>query len=201
MTDPRDLRVSDSEREHVVGLLHKALANALISLDEFTTRTETALAARTRSELNAVLIDIPGLVNTETVPEQRLELRTVLSKMRRRGRWDVPNELVLRCDQSWCELDFAVARIPYHVVKIEFDVRAAHVRLKLPSESALDATALQVLNCRYINKVRPGPQPGPQFVLSGKVRGGTLTITRPVALRLGSVMVRFPLKIDRVAEY
>lgn len=198
MTDPRDLRVSDNEREHVVGLLHKALAQGLITLEDFTTRTETALAARTRSELNGVLIDIPGLVRTDTVPEQRLELRSVMSKMRRRGRWDVPSELVVRCDQSACHLDFAVARIPYQLVKIEFDVRAAHVRLMLPYESTLDASMLQVMNCRYINKVRPGLVPGPQFVLSGKVRGGTLTISRPPALRLGSVMLRFPLKIDRM---
>ncbi|MCE7005120.1 DUF1707 domain-containing protein [Kibdelosporangium philippinense] len=200
MTDPRELRVSDSERDHVVGLLHKALSQTLLSLEDFTTRTEAALAAKTRSELNAVLMDIPGLVNKDTVQDQRLELRSVLSKMRRRGRWDVPNELVLRCDQSWCELDFAVARIPYQLVRIEFDVRAAHVRLKLPSESMLDATALQVLNCRYVNKVRAGQMPGPQFVLNGKVRGGTLTITRPAALRLGSVMVRFPLKLDRIGD-
>ncbi|CAM3600493.1 DUF1707 domain-containing protein [Kibdelosporangium persicum] len=198
MTDPRDLRVSDSEREHVVGLLHKALAQALITPEEFTTRSAAALAARTRSELNGVLIDIPGVVRTGTVPEQRLELRSVLSKIRRRGRWDVPSELVVHCDQSWCELDFAVARIPYQVVKVEFDVRAAHVRLMLPYESTLDASMLQVMNCRYVNKVRPGPVPGPQFQLSGKVRGGTLTITRPPVLRLGSVMVRFPLKIDRI---
>ncbi|ALG14404.1 DUF1707 SHOCT-like domain-containing protein [Kibdelosporangium phytohabitans] len=198
MTDPRELRVTDSEREHVVGLLHKALSQALISLDEFTARTGKALAAVTRSELNGVLIDIPGLVRTDTVQEQRLELHSVLSKVRRRGQWDVPSELVVRCDQSACDLDFTVARIPYEVVRVEFDVRAAHVRVMLPFESTLDATMLQVLNCRYINKVRPGQVPGPRFDLSGKVRGGTLTITRPAALRLGSVQVRFPLKIDRI---
>lgn len=199
MTDPRDLRVTDSEREHVVGVLHKALAQALISLDDFTGRTEKALAAVTRSDLNAVLIDIPGLVRTDTVAEQRLELHTVLSKVRRRGQWDVPSELVVRCDRSACELDFTVARIPYDVVKVEFDVRAAHVRLMLPYESTLDSSLLQVLNCRYVNKVRPGPVPGPRFELVGKVRGGTLTITRPAAIRFGSVQLRFPLKIDRIA--
>ena len=198
MTDPRELRVSDGEREHVVGLLHKALAQTLISLDDFTARTEKALAAVTRSDLNAVLIDIPGLVRTDTVAEQRLELHSVLSKVRRRGQWDVPSELVVRCDRSACELDFTVARIPYEVVKVEFDVRAAHVRLMLPYESTLDSSMLQVLNCRYINKVRSGPVPGPRFKLVGKVRGGTLTITRPAALRLGSVQLRFPLKIDRI---
>src|SRR3954469_12684443 len=61
----RDLRVSDDERHHVVSLLEKATGRGLIDLDEFTTRVDTALAARTRGELNAVLVDLPGLVHPE----------------------------------------------------------------------------------------------------------------------------------------
>lgn len=59
--DARDLRVSDTEREHVAGLLQKAVGRGMLSLGEFTERVDTALAARTRGELNAVIIDLPGL--------------------------------------------------------------------------------------------------------------------------------------------
>nr|BFE47292.1 hypothetical protein GCM10017745_07190 [Saccharothrix mutabilis subsp. capreolus] len=47
MTDPRQWRVSDAEREHVVGVLQKAIGRGLITLDEFTERADTALAAKT----------------------------------------------------------------------------------------------------------------------------------------------------------
>jgi hypothetical protein len=60
--DARDLRVSDAEREHVAGVLHKALSRGLIDLDAFSSRIETAVSARTRAELNAVVIDLPGVV-------------------------------------------------------------------------------------------------------------------------------------------
>ncbi|RSM67565.1 hypothetical protein DMH04_48610 [Kibdelosporangium aridum] len=60
--DPRALRVSDAEREHVAGLLNKALARGLIDLDGFAERLGAALAAKTRAELNTVVIDLPGLV-------------------------------------------------------------------------------------------------------------------------------------------
>lgn len=60
--NPRALRVSDAEREHVANLLHKALARGLIDLDGFATRVGPALEARTRAELNAVVIDLPGVV-------------------------------------------------------------------------------------------------------------------------------------------
>jgi hypothetical protein len=60
--NPRDLRVSDAEREHVAGLLNRALERGLLDLDEFSTRLTAAMAARTRGELNALLLDLPGVV-------------------------------------------------------------------------------------------------------------------------------------------
>ncbi|WP_207925864.1 DUF1707 domain-containing protein [Actinocrispum wychmicini] len=60
--DPRDLRVSDAEREHVAGLLNRALERGLIDLDGFSSRIAAAMEARTRAELNGVLIDLPGVV-------------------------------------------------------------------------------------------------------------------------------------------
>lgn len=57
----RDLRVSDAEREHVGELLQRAVGLGMLSLGEFTERMDTALAAKTRGELNSVLIDLPGV--------------------------------------------------------------------------------------------------------------------------------------------
>ncbi|MFQ6393404.1 DUF1707 domain-containing protein [Nocardia sp. KC 131] len=57
----RELRVSDAEREHVGELLQRAVGLGMLSLGEFTERMDTALAAKTRGELNAVLIDLPGV--------------------------------------------------------------------------------------------------------------------------------------------
>jgi hypothetical protein len=62
---PRDVRVSDVEREHVVGLLQRAIGRGLLDLDEFTRRTDVAFAARTRGELNAVLVDLPGMAHRD----------------------------------------------------------------------------------------------------------------------------------------
>src|SRR5436305_9369364 len=57
----RDLRVSDAEREHVGQLLQRAVGMGMLSLGEFTERMDTALGAKTRAELNAVLADLPGM--------------------------------------------------------------------------------------------------------------------------------------------
>lgn len=57
----RELRVADVEREHVGRLLQRAVGLGMLSLGEFTERMDTALAAKTRGELNAVLVDLPGI--------------------------------------------------------------------------------------------------------------------------------------------
>jgi hypothetical protein len=62
--DPRDLRASDAERAHVMSLLEKATGRGLINLSEFDERSARTVAARTRADLNSVLLDLPGLVVT-----------------------------------------------------------------------------------------------------------------------------------------
>lgn len=59
--DPRDLRVSDAERTHVLQLLERATGRGLIDIGEYTERSGRVIEARTRGELNAVLVDLPGL--------------------------------------------------------------------------------------------------------------------------------------------
>ena len=59
--DPKDLRVSDAERAHVMSLLEKATGRGLITLGEFSERSSAVIASKTRGELNAVLLDLPGL--------------------------------------------------------------------------------------------------------------------------------------------
>ena len=48
--DPRDLRVSDDERAHVLSLLEKATGRGLIDIDEYTERSGKVIAARTRRD-------------------------------------------------------------------------------------------------------------------------------------------------------
>lgn len=66
--EDRDLRVSDAEREYVGALLQRAVGQGLLSLGEFTERIDVALGAKTRGELNAVLLDLPGIAIS---PEHR----------------------------------------------------------------------------------------------------------------------------------
>ncbi|MCR8693630.1 DUF1707 SHOCT-like domain-containing protein [Rhodococcus rhodochrous] len=70
--EPKDLRVSDAEREHVGELLQRAVGQGMLSLGEFTERMDTVLAAKTRGDLNQVLVDLPGIQIRPEFQEQNL---------------------------------------------------------------------------------------------------------------------------------
>jgi len=175
MTDPRDLRVSDAEREHVVSLLNKAVGRGMITLDEFTVRTDTALAAVTRADLNSVLIDLPGMVNNE-MAHARTELKNTMSTTTRKGHWVVPQELVIRNTLGTTNLDFTAAQVP-PVVHVDLDVSLGTVKLLLPAGSSVNADAVEITAGEVKDKVR-STQGSPHFQLKGAVRGGTVVIKR-----------------------
>jgi hypothetical protein len=205
-SDARSLRVSDSEREHVVGLLQRATGTGLLDLDEFTRRVDVALAARTRGELNVVLIDLPGMTHPERPPGAGLqpptatrsepasdvvdgtgttELRAMLGSVVRRGEWDVPARLVVRTKVGSAELDFTEARIQHDVVEIELDVVAGSVELRVPLGARVEHHEVQSI-LSSIDDSRRGrsePSAGPAFRLSGSVRAGSVEIRSPRRMR------------------
>ena len=56
---PPVLRASDAEREAAVGRLQTAVGEGRLDLDEFAERVESAYAAGTTAELDALLADLP----------------------------------------------------------------------------------------------------------------------------------------------
>ncbi|PXY35259.1 hypothetical protein DI005_01745 [Prauserella sp. PE36] len=193
----RNLRVSDAEREHVVELLQRAIGRGMLDLDEFTERTDIALAARTRGELNAVLIDLPGLVHRDAVAPptasmaapafvpaadgERLELKAHGSSLVRRGRWRVPTEVLVRNKYGETKLDFSEADIAGPVVHLELDTKWSSVTVIIPEQGAVDLNGISEVKWSSIDdKTNSTGKAGvPRFVLTGRVHGGSLTTRYP----------------------
>ncbi|MBW4719426.1 DUF1707 SHOCT-like domain-containing protein [Saccharothrix obliqua] len=183
MTDPRQWRVSDAEREHVVGVLQKAIGRGLITLDEFTERADRALAARTREELNVVLLDLTGVVNTErpvavvAPPKERMELKSTMSSMVRKGAWVVPQALLVRSRMGSTDLDFREADIQHPVVDVELDVAGGSVTMVVPDSATVDANDVEMSASSLRDKVG-GVGGRPHFVVRGRMTMGALEIKR-----------------------
>ncbi|MBK1784598.1 DUF1707 SHOCT-like domain-containing protein [Prauserella cavernicola] len=193
------MRVSDAEREHVVELLQRAIGRGMLDLDEFTERTDIALASRTRGELNAVLVDLPGLVHSDaTAPAptaasavpgfaapvsngERLEVKAHGSTLVRRGNWRVPGELLVRNKYGETKLDFTEADVTSQVVHIELDIKWGSVTAVIPPNAAVDLNGVTDVKWSSIDdKTNSTGKSGiPRFVFTGRVHGGSLVTRHP----------------------
>ncbi len=203
----RDLRVSDAEREHVGQLLQRAVGLGMLSLGEFTERMDTALAAKTRGELNSVLIDLPGvrLVGRPSAPPSTFVntapsfvkhppvppplsantmpggvIRSRLSGVSRRGPWHVAPSLHLNSLLSGVTLDFTEAIMSTQVVELNVDDYCSSLTLIVPTEATVDLNEVDLIGSSVNNKVRTGPPLGPlHLVVRGRVRFGSVTAKHP----------------------
>lgn len=210
----RDLRVSDAEREHVGELLQRAVGLGMLSLGEFTERMDTALGAKTRGELNAVLIDLPGvrLVGQPAAPPFRPPppsfikrpaptpaapshpggmIRSRMSGVNRRGPWQVAPTIQLNNWFSGVTLDFTEAIMTTQVVELRMDDFFSSLTLIVPAEATVDLNGVDAIGSSVNNKVRTGPPPGPlHVVVIGAVRFGSITAKHPFGAQWRRLMSR-----------
>ncbi len=210
--EPRDLRVSDAEREHVGELLQRAVGQGMLSLGEFTERMDTVLAAKTRGDLNQVLVDLPGMqirpeYDPRTVPGVPPQQQTYpvpaagafpaplqgapslikgrVSSIERKGRWQVPPAITLDTVASSVTLDFTEAVMQTQVVRIDVNDYLSSISIVLPAEATADVNGVDNVASSVSSKVRGGAPYGPlHLVVTGKVRGGSLNVTHPLSTRL-----------------
>src|ERR1700739_2936631 len=95
MVAPVTLRVSDADRNGTMRRLHKAVALGLIDIDEFEQRSSQVAYARTRSDLDGLVADLPGPGAIVTSAADRVELRGWAGSLKRHGEWTGPTRLEL----------------------------------------------------------------------------------------------------------
>ena len=206
--DPRDIRVSDDERTHVLGLLEKATGRGLIDIGEYTERSAKVISARTRGDLNAVLMDLPGLEiagrsiegaqreiqrpNLPTpgfsgaVPAGQLPGDSVLELMgwgsrTFKGYWTVPPLIVIGGTGASTRLDFTAAQLISPTVTIEFRSNyGGSAEFVVPRSSSVRVDGLQLRGGHMNNKVAPSRVTnGMTLVLTGVKKGGSVTVRHP----------------------
>jgi hypothetical protein len=209
--DSRDLRVSDAEREHVGQLLQRAVGQGMLSLGEFTERMDTVLAAKTRADVNQVLVDLPGIqLRPEYVRELRAQhapaqsqmpsqspipgpapssgaavIRGRMSNLSRKGRWEVPPTLQIDTRMSTVVLDFTEAVMQTQVVHVHVNDYLGSVTFVVPAEATADINGVDPVASSMNSKVRAGAPFGPlHLVITGKLHFSSLTVRHPLGVAL-----------------
>ncbi len=179
--DPRRLRVSNAEREHVAGLLQKAVGLGLITLDEFTERTDKALAAQVRGELNSVLTDLPFVQQTtQPVAELPLVLQTGSGNVAHRGHWEVPATITAECGMGNISIDFTEATCRHPEVTLRATCGMGNIVAIVPRGWGVVLMEVNTSMGSVVNKATDPPVPGqPVLRVYGKAKMGNVKIRYP----------------------
>ena len=126
--DAVEMRISDADRNGTLRRLHNAVALGLIDIGEFEERSAAVSQARMRSDLDALVGDLPGPGAIVTSAADRVELRGVLGSLKRHGEWVVPTRLALHRRMGSVDLDLTRAKFAGPIVVIELDIDDLPVR-------------------------------------------------------------------------
>ncbi|BDY27183.1 MULTISPECIES: DUF1707 SHOCT-like domain-containing protein [Mycolicibacterium] len=173
---PNDhLRVSNADRAKVGQLLERAVAEGMITLDEFSDRYDAALAARTRGELSVVVADLP--LASPQVARPPEVLRGRMSSIVRRGQWNVAPTLQLNTRLCSTTLDFTSAVLAGPVVTVLIDDYCSSTELIVPASATADLNGVDAVAGSATVKVRTSPPSRElHLIVRGKVRMGSVTV-------------------------
>jgi hypothetical protein len=123
--NPLDLRASDADRERVAKILHDAMAEGRLTVDELDERLQTVYKSRTLGELVPITADLPVTGATgasvqpvgRNVPSERIggtpgptASIALMSGFERTGNWVVPRYHTAVAIMGGGELDLTQAR-------------------------------------------------------------------------------------------
>lgn len=174
------LRVSDADRNGTLRRLHNAVALGLIDINEFEQRSSRVSYARTQSELDGLVGDLPGPGAIVTSAADRVELRGWAGSLKRHGAWTVPTRLALVRRFGSIDLDLTKARFAGPVVVIELDMKFGSLDLRLPEGASASIDNVEVYVGSAVDRRKdPPPEGTPHVVITGQVVFGSVVIRGP----------------------
>ncbi|WP_406499525.1 DUF1707 domain-containing protein [Streptomyces sp. NBC_00846] len=148
-----ELRASHADRDRVVDVLRIAAGDGLLTTDELDERLETALSARTLSELTTLTADLPPV--SATVGATGAEVKDIVriqqahsGAVERVGRWVVPRRLELKVRFCKVTLDFTDAVITHDTLRIDVDMTGKTLTLVTRPGIVVDTDGLQLVHSR-----------------------------------------------------
>jgi hypothetical protein len=176
-------RAGDAERERVGEKLRVAAGEGRIDLAELDDRLDRAYRAKTYSELDALLADLPDKQPTGTLaapgPETML-LKTHGSNVKQNGRWTVPRKIVAECGVPNIVIDFTEASCAHRDVTVEASCGLGNIKLIVPRgwTVRIDGSSTNTSHIS-IKADAPADPAAPTLTLIGHPRSGHIRIRQP----------------------
>jgi len=191
---PGDIRASDIERRRAIATLQAACIEGRLNLDEYGQRVSDALAARTRTQLDTLLVDLPVEIHPDAAatrgssnwpargaPASNRGLGVantvaVLGSAQRSGFWRLAERSRVVSVLGSCKLDLVSARISAAVTTLNVVSLLGSIDMIVPAGVEVELEVQAVLGSRDL-RMGPAPGPGaPVIRITGMVILGALNI-------------------------
>jgi hypothetical protein len=200
------MRASDADRERVAQVLHGALAEGRITMDELEERLTTVYAAKTHGDLVPVTADLP----TSSAPSAALESSAtrapgfpdtrigghpgstvsvgIMSGAVRNGSWVLPAQHTSFAFWGGTDIDLRSARFAEKHMTITAVAIMGGIQITVPDDINVDVTGIGLMG-GFILDDKSGAPAAPATAPTVKVNG--------LAFWGGVVVVRKPRKPER----
>ncbi len=175
---PTPILVSDAERERSIALLHVAVGEGRLTLEEFSERVGLAYAARTDQELASVARDLPVIAAASGPPGAvSEEHRAFCSHLVRSGPWSVPRRSSWRSIFGTIDLDLRQARLAGPETVLEVYNLFGTVTVIVPAGVEVVVRGGGLFASQKIESPeRPPVVGGPSLTIDTRGPGGTLHV-------------------------
>jgi hypothetical protein len=192
------MRASDADRERVAQVLHGALAEGRITMEELEERLTTVYAAKTLTDLVPVTVDLP-VSSTPTslepattralgFPDTRIGGHPgssasigVMSGAVRKGSWVVPQQHTSFAFWGGAEIDLRNARFAEKHTTITAIAIMGGIQITVPDDINVDVTGIGFMG-GFVLEDKAGTAPAPATAPTVKINGlafwGGVVITR-----------------------
>lgn len=179
MSELPELRASDAERERAVSRLRDGTAEGRLTLEEFTERMHAAYEARTRTELDRLVGDLPEQPAARVgVPPSRSRgwIVSVMGNTARRGRWRVAEQTNAVALMGNATIDLRDAVLSGPEVEITVFCCMGNVHVLVPDGVEVDLSAVAIMGNKFDHRRGAAQPAAPVVRVAGLVLMGNLTL-------------------------
>jgi hypothetical protein len=173
MSDPGpiEVRASDAERERTADVLRRAAGEGRLTVEELDERLAAAYAARTRSELDALVRDVPavslpapgggsGLTVRPGGDEGTKHIVSIMGGAERKGRWRVGHTLTALNVMGGSDLDLNDAELAAETVEITVISIMGGSDIHVPEGLNVEISDIAFMGGNDVKLGDPTPTPG-----------------------------------------
>jgi hypothetical protein len=165
MSEPPDLRASDSDRERIVERLREHAVEGRLTLEEFTERMAATYRARTSGELEELTRDLPS--PRASVTSRRRPTRflfSIFGSTEREGRIRMPRRASCFTLFGNIDLDLRQATLDQEVITIVVYGMFGAIDIYVPEGVEIDLHGFALFGHKRTRGNDPPPSPGTPLI-------------------------------------